>query len=580
MNNQFLRMMLTFLVIGSLACGCGSPAAKTGRNAIPTAAGVLPSVTPLPGPTDTPLPSPTATPLPSPTATPLPSPTDTPTPVPVPLALETFSKANAGKINNLSVIRFSGEEGPKQVVLSPDNIYLIIKSGNLYYDKPTDTISARNIAAGTVVSSFDVPENAVLNADGSHVTAYSEGKLRVYTVLDGKMTAEQDAGNLISDTLYKDTLFLSPDDRYLLTQPSKATLQVWDIQQGASVSSIAFAGTFIHSAAFSQDDSTLAVRSFDDIFVYDTKSGQQSAHLNAMNADNQYFTGQAVISPDGSIVGISGSSGGGAAMQLWDVHAGKLITTWKSTDSPNSHYQMAFSPDGRLLAFSTFSNNNRIYMLDSHTGRLVQTFQANAALAFSRDGRFFAAATWDGVVNLWEMASGNLLASLQGHAPQVEQMIFNQDGSLLASRGFDATIRLWGVPPSGNAVARAGVSVSEHGGFSGMDAEVPQSWLASGSSPARYRIDLTLQNNIVRSCPYTDNHTLNLINENLLASITDLEANKAIAQQSFEGKYTSIDCPATRTFYNQTEEEVVGRPDKAEFKAWLLQVMDPLGFTP
>ena len=522
----------------------------------------------------------TPTETPSPTVTPTPTSTMTPTPTPVlvPLVLEPFSKANASMINNLNVIRFSGEEGPKQVALSPDSIYIIIKSGNLYVDTPTDTISVRNIATGTVVSSFDVPVNAMLNADGTHVTAYSEGKLRVYTALGGKMITEQDAGRLINNTLYQDTLFLSPDDRYLLTQPSDATLEVWDIQQGASVSTIAFAGTFIHSATFSQDDSTLVVRSFDDVFVYDTKNGQQIAHLNAGNTDNQYFTGEAAISPDGSIVGISGSTGGSAALQLWDIVAGKLLSTWKSTNSSNSHSEMTFSPDSHLLAFSTFSNN--IYMLDTHTGKLVQTFQANAAMAFSRDGRFFAAATREGVVNLWEMVSGNLLASLLGHAPQVEQMIFNQDGSLLASRGFDATIRLWGIPPSGIAVARAGVSMSEHGGFSGLDSEVPQNWLTIGSSPARYQIDLTLQKSIVRSCQYEDNHTLNKINENLFVSITDLETNEIVVQQTFEGKYTSTDCPATRTFYNQTEEDVVGRPDKAEFKAWLLKVMAPLGFPP
>jgi|GEM_PF-6671774 len=570
MNNQFPRRLFSFLAIGVLTCGCGYQAAtQQGGQASPTFATILPSVTPLP--------SPTATLLPSPTDTAVPSPTDTPTPVPVPLALEPFSKANASKINNLSVIRYTGEEGPVQMTFSPDGIYIIIMSRNLFLSSPTAMVSVRNIATGEVVSSFEVPENSVLNPNGTQVITFSEGKLLIYAAVGGKMIAEQDAGGLISNTLFNNALLLSPDGRFLVTQPSSGTLGVWDIQQGSSVSTIIFAGSYIHSAAFSQDDTMLVVRSFDDVYVYDTTSGQQITQVNSQMGDTHFFTGEAVISPDGSIVGISGSTTV-AVMQLWDVHNGKLLATWSGIDRSGGPYQALFSPNGRLLAYSNWSDNIRV--LDAHTGKLVRTFQANAALAFSRDGQFFAAASRDGVVNLWDMDSGTLLTSLPGHAPQVEQMIFNQDGSLLASRGFDATIRLWGEPPSGVAVVRAGVSISQNGGFSGMDSEVPQSWLASGSNPARYLISLTLQKTIVKSCPYTDNHTLNKVNNNLLVTITDLETNTVIALQTFEGIYSSADCPETRTFMYQTEEEVVGHAAPAEFKAWLLQVMAPLGFTP
>jgi hypothetical protein len=104
--------------------------------------------------------------------------------------------------------------------------------------------------------------------------------------------------------------------------------------------------------------------------------------------------------------------------------------------------------------------------------------------------------------------------------------------------------------------------------------------LAGGTSPARYQLTFASYNTVVQSCPYTDNHVLQEISQGVTATLTDLETDQVVAQQSFVGTSGPGICPETRTFYNQTEQDIVGQPDPAEFKTWLVQVMVPLGFKP
>jgi len=48
-------------------------------------------------------------------------------------------------------------------------------------------------------------------------------------------------------------------------------------------------------------------------------------------------------------------------------------------------------------------------------------------------------------VRLWEVSSGKLLKTLQGHSEEVKSVAFNPDGSILASGSDDQTVRLWEV---------------------------------------------------------------------------------------------------------------------------------------
>jgi WD40 repeat protein len=64
-------------------------------------------------------------------------------------------------------------------------------------------------------------------------------------------------------------------------------------------------------------------------------------------------------------------------------------------------------------------------------------------VAFSPDSRTVAAGGPDGKVRLWDVATGKLKETLEGHGSEVYSVAFSPDGKTLASVSQDQTIRLW-----------------------------------------------------------------------------------------------------------------------------------------
>jgi WD40 repeat protein len=56
-------------------------------------------------------------------------------------------------------------------------------------------------------------------------------------------------------------------------------------------------------------------------------------------------------------------------------------------------------------------------------------------LAFSRDGKRIASASWDGTVKVWDTVTGQELLNLRGHRAAVYAVAFSRDGKRLASAG-------------------------------------------------------------------------------------------------------------------------------------------------
>ncbi|MDH4135162.1 MAG: hypothetical protein OEW09_00370, partial [Anaerolineae bacterium] len=135
-------------------------------------------------------------------------------------------------------------------------------------------------------------------------------------------------------------------------------------------------------------------------------------------------------SPDGKSLVIAASK-----IILYDVQTAKTQEI-----SSSSARQVAFSPDGTMLASAAYDG---VKVWDTAGWGELRTLagsQNTESVAFSPDGRMLAAAT-GGTVKLWDVAGGNELRTIPAGS-SINTVAFSPDGRALASGGL-SDVKLW-----------------------------------------------------------------------------------------------------------------------------------------
>ncbi len=110
-----------------------------------------------------------------------------------------------------------------------------------------------------------------------------------------------------------------------------------------------------------------------------------------------------------------------------------------------SVYGVAFSPDGREAL--TGARDGLVKLWDVATGQIVRRYAGHTGwvtgVAFGPGGRRVASSSQDGTARIWDKQSGQVLLTLEGHTDSVESIAFSSDGTRCLTGAQDHSVRLW-----------------------------------------------------------------------------------------------------------------------------------------
>ena len=231
-------------------------------------------------------------------------------------------------------------------------------------------------------------------------------------------------------------------------------MRLTDVSTGRELATLQFSGGIEH-LTFSPDGKTVAFGSLGEIHLWHTETGDE---LNIPLVDREAdlhkmpYVIALAFSPDSTTL-VSGTNQGG--IQTWNAATGKALAVFaKPTEQEELMRTSAlrFSSDGSLLAAGSYK---QIRIWEVKTGKILLSVNTEhkrgnttfggypEPLVFLPDGAILVNGLEHGVIQLWDVTTGDRIAALNGHTQKVETLAFSSDGKTLVSTAADGTILLW-----------------------------------------------------------------------------------------------------------------------------------------
>ncbi|WP_369392171.1 TIR domain-containing protein [Streptomyces sp. CG1] len=252
------------------------------------------------------------------------------------------------------------------------------------------------------------------------------------------------------------TVAFGPGDTTLVTGDASTVVRLWDLATGRQTGELPGHHGAVYRARFSPDGTLLVTADRGEegrggtVRVWDFATGALLHELPGHSG--RVYTLD--FHPGGTLL-VSGDTQG--EVRLWDLAAGRSAGLLGGCRG--AVYQVLFDPDGNLLAAGDSAGVVRLWRIDpeadpvavplnrqpaEHRGSVwVCKFRPHGDTPAQGPGALLVTGGNDGVVRLWEPATGQGRRILRGHGRRIGTLSFSADGAMLAAGGNDGVVRVW-----------------------------------------------------------------------------------------------------------------------------------------
>jgi WD40 repeat protein/transcriptional regulator with XRE-family HTH domain len=233
---------------------------------------------------------------------------------------------------------------------------------------------------------------------------------------------------------------LNMEGNHLATTDGAGAIKIWDIHSGDELMTLPQPESRVSDLSF--DRKGMRIFTADDggnVKVWDSRTGAELAVISGHTAGVSAIK----VSADGKHLATASYD---YSVKLWDISSNKTGNIPLLTfELSGSVFSVAFDPKDQILA--TGGQDGNTILWDIATGNEIQVLRGHAdyvtAIAFKSDGTRIATSSWDGTAKVWDSVTGQELFTLGSHIGAVTSIAFSPDGARIATASEDGTAKLW-----------------------------------------------------------------------------------------------------------------------------------------